>query len=209
MSCKPACNAPADCAASDQVCSADGKSCIPDGKVCHSNSECPKFNDCATDGMSCKPDAVLAAATARGVVPASWAAPTVRTSQEVAAELKRVGFREDSDGRVLIPGAEFGGVQLAFDPSVANPLTGLRSCLVHIQACIVGVGKWDECMAAMPRCEGETPWLGDQAGTDCCPAECLLSYMNARETKNPREAIDVIMSSSCYPGLRQLLDEAP
>ncbi len=206
--CKPACTSPADCALPHQICAPDGKSCISDGKVCHGNSECPKFNECASDGKSCKPDAVLAAATARGVVPSTWEPPHLRTPQEVAAVMKSMGYPEDAEGRMIFPGSGFGKIDLAFDPSRADPITGLRACLVRIQACIVTGQKWDECVAGVPRCETATPWLGDPAGNDCCPAECLLEYFDARITQNPRNAMDAMMGSSCYPGLRTFAEGA-
>lgn len=206
--CKPACTSPADCAIAHQICAPDGKSCISDGKVCHDDGECPRFNDCASDGMSCKPDAVLAAATARGVVPSTWEPPQLRTPQQVAAVMKAMGYPEDAQGRMIFPGSGFGGIDIGFDPHRADPITGLRSCLVRIQACIVTGEKWDECIASVPRCQTATPWLGDPAGNDCCPAECLLEYFDARNTQHPRKAMDTMMGSSCYPGLRTFAEGA-
>ena len=204
-SCKTACTSPADCAGPYQTCAADGKSCISDGKVCHNNGECPKFNDCAADGKMCLPDAVLAASRTRNVEPTSWVAPPVRSAQQLADRLKKMGFPVDAEGRVLFPGT-FGDVQLAFNPNLQNPATGIKACVVHIEACVQAVGKWDECVASMPRCEGATPWLGDPAGSDCCPSECLVDYFVSRGSKNEGAALEAMMGSSCYPGLQSFLE---
>jgi len=204
--CKPACTSAADCQTPNQVCAPDGKSCIPDGKVCHSNGECPKFNDCASDGMSCKPDAVLAAATARGVVPSTWEPPQLRTPAEVATELKDAGYTQDEQGRILFDAFAPGGIVPMFDPNAKTPLLGLRSCVYRLLACSVATGDLDACTAGNPRCEGSTPWLGDAAGVDCCPDECLMEYFEARATEPTFESVRKVINGTCYPGLRQYFE---
>lgn len=205
-SCKAACSSSADCQQPYQVCSGDGTRCVPDGKVCHNNGECPKFNKCNADGQSCIPDAVLAAAAAHGVTPAQWQAAPARTPEDVATILKQRGFPEDPEGRIRIPGAAFGDVEIVFNPRRRDPLMGFRACRVRIQACFQNVGDWDECVAGTPRCESSTPWSGDPAGDDCCPTECLVQYFDARDTKNALESLGSMGSSSCYPGLNQQLE---
>ena len=103
------------------------------------------------------------------------------------------------------PGAGLGGIQLAFDPNLKNPLMGVRACMYRVQACMIANRKVDECVAATPRCVGNTPWLGDAAGLDCCPEACLESYFKRRATDNERTALDEFLFSGCYPGLTEFL----
>ena len=206
-SCKATCAAASDCAAPNQACSPDGSSCVPDGKLCRSDAECPRFNQCAADGKSCKPDAVLTAATARGVVPTTWQAPAVLSPQEVARALRDAGFREDAQGRIVFDAFEIGGLVSAFDPNLKTPLMGLRSCVYRLQTCALATGKMDECVAGAPRCEDDTPWLGDPGGTDCCPDACLTGYFDERELRSSYQAVRKIIEGSCYPGLTQYYQE--
>lgn len=205
-SCKTKCTSPADCKLPNQICSADGASCMPDGKVCHNTGECPRFHDCAPDGKSCSPDRALVAASAFGVAPSPWQPPPVRSPEQIAALLKRMGYPEDAEGRILIPGGFFGGTQLAFNPKRKDPVMGMRACQTRILACVQEVGKWGECVAGVPRCQGATPWLDDAAGADCCPVECLSEYFENGGTYNPEQAMSLMRHSDCYPGLRGFLE---
>ena len=204
--CKPACTSAADCQTPNQICDPDGKSCIPDGKVCHNDAECPKFNDCAANGMSCAPDAVLQAATARGVTPTAWNPPPVRSPDEVAAQLGAAGYTRDDQGRILLDAFAPGGIVPVFDPNAKTPLLGLRSCVYRLLACSFATGDLDACAAGNPRCEGSTPWLGDAAGVDCCPDECLMEYFEERATRPTFESVRKVINGTCYPGLRQYFE---
>ena len=70
---------------------------------------------------------------------------------------------------------------------------------------MISTHKVDECVAATPRCEGATPWLGYAAGLDCCPEACLEKYFIRRASSNQRVALDEFLFSGCYPGLAAYL----
>jgi len=206
-SCKPTCSTPADCQQPNQICSPDGTKCIPDGKRCHNDGECPKFNGCAPDGLSCIPDAVLAEATRRGVTPSTWEAPAVRTSAEIADLLRTAGFRSDDQGRIHFDDFDNGGVASIFDPAEKSPLLGLRSCVYRLEACTFETGNLDACVAAAPRCSSAQPWLGDPAGSDCCPAACLLEYFSQRDGHRDFSSLRNVVDGTCYPGLKTYYEE--
>jgi len=179
VSCKAACTTRLDCTATGETCARAGAGCVPDGA------------------------AVLA--SARGVTPIAFSTPPVRSTEEVGALLKRLGYPTDEAGLVYAPGAAAGGIQLAFDPSLKNPLMGVRTCMYRIQTCMMANRKVDECVAGTPRCVGGTPWLGDAAGLDCCPEACLEKYFQKRATSNERVALDEFLFSDCYPGLADFI----
>ena len=180
-------------------------------------TQCASHLDCADSvGMLCSSpsacvrDGAATLAAARGVTPVKWTAPAARTPQQIADLLVTLGYPKDDTGTILAPGAYSNGIQLGFDPNLKTPLTGVRSCVYRVQACMVSTHKVDECVAAMPRCEGATPWLGDPAGLDCCPEACLEKYFIRRASSNPRVALDEFLFSGCYPGLAAYLaQEAP
>ncbi len=206
--CKPACSSAADCQTPNQICAPDGKSCISDGKVCHNNGECPKFNDCAADGLSCKPDAVLAAATARGVTASTWQPEVSRDPEQLAAYLKTLGYPEDSQGRIVLDTLEMSSAEMRFNPKHKTPVTGFRRCMDHIDQCRFETKKLDECVAAAPRCETDTPWLDDPGGWDCCPGQCLTDYFARRATRSGGQVMVDLSDGACYPHLTEYL-EAP
>lgn len=182
---------------------ADANSCR---SACVARLDCASVGDtCSSGGTSCTPDGASVLATARGVTPVNWSPPKVRSPEEIAATLKSLGYPEDADGGIDLPGAELGAVQLAFDPTIKNPLMGVRTCIYRIEACMVSNRKVDACVAATPRCVGNTPWLGDDAGLDCCPEACLEKYFERRSSANERVALDEFMFSGCYPGLTDFM----
>ena len=137
----------------------------------------------------------------------NWTPPKVRSPEEMGALLQSLGYPVDETGAIDVPGAALGSIQLAFDPKLKNPLTGVRACMYRVQACMMANRKVDECVAATPRCVGNTPWLGDAAGLDCCPEACLEKYFTRRATANERVSLDEFLTSGCYPGLAALLSE--
>ena len=175
-------------------------------------TQCISHSDCAdsigmlcASGVTCVMDGAATLAAARGVTPVKWAAPAAKSPQQIADELVQLGYQKDETGTILAPGAYSNGVQFGFDPNLKTPLTGVRSCLYRVQACMVSTMKVDECVAATPRCEGATPWLGDPAGLDCCPEACLEKYFTRRATSNERVALDEFLFSGCYPELSAYL----
>lgn len=207
ISCKPVCNAPADCAASNQVCSADGKSCISDGKVCHSDSECPKFNDCEPDGKSCTPDVVLVAANAKGITPSNWQPQFVRTPRQFAQELRDSGLEQDEGGRIRVR-SNLGGLAMLFDPEMNTPLSGMVGCINRLLRCNSETEELDRCVAAAPRCQSDDPWDNDVGGFDCCPVSCLERYFQFDESSDPESNILELMDGDCFPGLGEYMGRA-
>ena len=128
-----------------------------------------------------------------------------RNSAELAAELRRLGFQADAQGRILFSDFSVAGVTPVFDPNVSTPATGFHTCLARIRACRLATSTVDECVAAAPRCTTDTPWT-DDSQFDWCPSECLLEYFHLRATESPGNAMVQLSKSLCYPGLRSYLE---
>ena len=108
---------------------------------------------------------------------------------------------------VVFGDRSLGGVDLAYDPNLYYPTTGLRSCVGRVNACFIATGKLDECVAGAPRCVTATPWKNDPGGEDCCPDSCLLQYFSDRKTNTAATSFATVVQGTCYPGLQEFLNE--
>ncbi|HEY6556973.1 MAG TPA: hypothetical protein VI072_06855 [Polyangiaceae bacterium] len=204
-------------------CSATASQCLPPvASACSGNLECADATSCKTacqsrtdcqtgthtcdptDPSRCVPDRASVLAGELGITPADFQPPRLRTPEEVAQLLTSAGLHRDANGKVHIPNTSFGGLQLAYDPSKQDAISGLGLCLGRVMACSGAGESVDACVAGTPRCIGNTPWLGDMAGRDCCPEACLAAYLEKRRTEKMSKAIDEFFSSDCYPGLSAL-----
>jgi hypothetical protein len=185
---------------------ADATSCRT---ACSKRSDCTSgLSTCSSDGTACVPDAAITLANGRGIVPLEWHPSRVRTAQELADLLRQAGFEQDANGRILFGDQAFGGVTPFFDPNLKTPMTGLRSCVYRLQACaLANNAQVDQCVAGTPRCVGETPWVGDPGGDDCCPEACLTKYFEARATESAFRSFRKITDGSCYPGFSAFIQE--
>lgn len=175
---------------------------------CSATADCAGgFSECSAGG-ACVPDSVSRAAASIGIQPTTWKPRAHHTRAEIVDALKDAGYEPDDAGRFLFDDLSVGGVMPAYDPSLADPTTGLRSCVRRIDACDVATSKLDECVAGAPRCVSSTPWKNDPAGDDCCPESCLLEYFDARKTETPEAAISDVVRGMCYPGLQSFLSGA-
>jgi hypothetical protein len=167
---------------------------------CTTRLDCrSRFDTCDVAAQRCVPDQVSVEIATRGITPAAFDPPALRTPQEIAAELLDAGYEQNDAGVIVLPSLGGGPIELGFDPNEKNPLIGLKECNVSILACVEEKGVFDECVAAAPRCVSETPWDGDPAGLGCCPEACLLAYFNARPAKRFSEAMKEL-NNGCYPG---------
>ncbi len=128
-----------------------------------------------------------------------------RSRLDVAEALKRAGYKPDNAGRIPFKDRSFGGVTLAYDPSLKNPTIGLRNCIRGIDSCQMADKQLDRCVQDAPRCVSATPWNNDPAGEDCCPESCVSEYFNNRKTQKPGAALSNVVDGMCYPGLQAFL----
>lgn len=131
----------------------------------------------------------------------------MRSLQEMADLLHAEGFERDAQGRILFRDLAMGGMMPMLDPNLKTPLMGLRGCVYRIQACVFATGQMDACVAGAARCTSSTPWLGDSAGVDCCPLECLTEFLEARPEQSSFRALSELTTGSCYPGLQSYYEE--
>ncbi len=100
--------------------------------------------------------------------------------------------------------APHGGVDLRFDPTVADPVTAYADCSGRVLACLEATpDEWDTCVRSTPRCTTAEPWTE----AECCPAACVTAYDDAR-TKG-EVGFDAFMAvfvtdTACFPGLEAL-----
>ncbi|HEY6556976.1 MAG TPA: hypothetical protein VI072_06870 [Polyangiaceae bacterium] len=127
----------------------------------------------------------------------------MRSQDEIAELAAKAGLQRNDAGKILIPGARSGGLQLAFDPSLKDPFTGFDECSRNLMTCVLAGREEDECVAHVPRCQSKTPWLGDPAGVGCCPESCIRRYF-AEPSKKARKGLKPIVNhSECYPGIQE------
>jgi hypothetical protein len=183
---------------------ADATSCRTQ---CAARTDCADaFTTCSASGAGCIPDHVTQVAANFGVTPTSWKPPFHRTRADVVASLVASGFTPDEKGRFVFEGMTSVGLDLAFDPNLYDPTTGLRSCATRINACFENTSQLDACVAASPRCVSSTPWKNDPGGDDCCPESCLLEYFDKRTTTSAAAALSSMVRGLCYPGMQAILE---
>jgi len=187
---------------------ADAASCRTQ---CSARNDCEDaFKTCAASGSGCIADHVTEVAATLGVTPSSWKPPVHRTRADIVASLLANGFTPDEKGRFIFEGITDVGLDLAFDPNLYDPMTGLRSCATRINACFErgsqNGSKLDSCIAASPRCVSSTPWKNDPCGEDFCPESCLLEYFDKRATMSAAAALSSMVEGTCYPGMQAVLE---
>lgn len=87
----------------------------------------------------------------------------------------------------------------ASPPGKPTPADGYAQCVQGIVRCMTTRGSIDPCVEAAPRCAGPTPWLGDPAGSDCCPNACVKVYSAERRGgAQAAAALETMHRSGCY-----------
>lgn len=201
----PATSAKVPCVADAQACGG-GLGCATSTSCkekCVSRVDCAsRFSTCGVGATTCIADSVSAVASAKGISPIETRLPPLYSPEEAADMMRDAGMPTNDAGQILLPDRTFAGVTLAFDPKLRTPAMGLRKCLEYIYMTLAtnASASVDVAVASAPRCAGATPWLGDEAGDDCCPEACLLKYFDARATQTEGVALDAIATSGCYPG---------
>lgn len=93
---------------------------------------------------------------------------------------------------------------VGFDPAARTPVSGAAECATAVLACFApGARNWAGCLAAVPQCETDMPWVGDHPM--CCPAGCFERYQALRRDglAGPQAFAAAIWEApSCMPGLR-------
>lgn len=174
---------------------------------CTTRSDCAGgIAACSASGDQCIPDHVTEVAATLGVAPTTWKPEVQRTRADIVASLLAGGFTPDEKGRFIFEGMNSAGLELAFDPNLYDPTTGLRSCATRINVCFERTSQLDACVAGSPRCVSSTPWKNDPGGEDCCPESCLLEYFEKRASMSASAAIVSMVRGTCYPGLKALLE---
>lgn len=187
-------------ACSGGVMCASASECKP---RCESRLDCTsRFNTCNGATGFCEPDSASQLATTMGVTPCSYKPPPLLSTSEVVDQMLDAGIERDEAGIFHVPSPAFAGVKLGFDPAVKTPMLGLRRCVdaVVVTMSASATKSIDSAVAAATRCVGTSPWFGDPAGDDCCPEACLKTYFEARKTMSERAALELFLTSGCYPG---------
>jgi hypothetical protein len=177
---------------------ADGVSCKT---ACATRADCAgPYAECQGPA-TCGPDQASQLATQKGITPVSWTPPPLRTPAQIAAVLEEAGVPQDDAGDFLLPSDTIAGIELAYNPSLQLPVTGLAMWTDYIDACMQTQGQVDPCIVSSERCQTATPWLGDPAGNDCVPEACLVIYLQARASgEDPVAALQTLYESDCYEG---------
>ena len=151
---------------------------------------------------------VLALAVGGIVVSAPvWRPRIHRSGADVVNALKHAGLEPDDAGRVALPGQSLGGVVLAYDPNLHDAISGWRSSMARMKACLGTTMSIDECVNSAPRCKSLTPWKGDPSGDDCSPESCQRQYLEFRKTQTPAASYSRLAESKCYPGVDAEMNE--
>jgi hypothetical protein len=114
---------------------------------------------------------------------------------------------KSEEGYPLIQRGRIDG--LAIDPSLADPITALGTCLSLVLGCVPSVsGKagpdFDSCVISAPQCESNEPWAENDA---CCPARCQELYEALRqEDYSQSDAWILVGGSYCVPGLKEQME---
>ncbi len=121
--------------------------------LCTARTDCADtLATCSADGQACVADHVTEVAATLGVAPTSWKPEVQRTRADIVASLVASGLTPDEKGRFVFEGMTSVGLDLAFDPNLYDPTTGLRSCATRINVCFERTSQLDACVAGAPRC---------------------------------------------------------
>jgi hypothetical protein len=94
-----------------------------------------------------------------------------------------------------------GGFDLAFNPTLRDPVTAYADCGAWLSGCLEDrQGDFDACVASVPICQTDTPW---EEG-DCCPSACQADYQTAVAggTAPYNAYIDTFaLDRTCFAGL--------
>jgi hypothetical protein len=90
-----------------------------------------------------------------------------------------------------------------FDPTARSPVSAAAECATVVLSCFhPTLRNWAGCLASVPECQTDTPWVGDQSM--CCPAGCGERYQELRAAGRPDAeafAAAIWEAPSCMPGL--------
>ena len=131
---------------------------------------------------------------------------TLRERPEVPVDV----LQKDEEGRpILAEGAL--GLRVVYDPTRADPITAKAACLGTVTRCLRPVTKpeanLDSCFASVPTCQSAEPWTESGA---CCPATCKTLYEALRKDDYSQiQSFSLASESMCFPGLGEMLGEAP
>jgi hypothetical protein len=150
----------------------------------------------------------LALAVGGIVVSAPVWRPRIHRSQtDLINALKHAGLMPDDAGRFVFSGQSPGGVALAYDPNLHDAISGWRSSVARMSACITATKSIDECVNSAPRCKSPTPWKGDPSGDDCWPESCQRQYLESRKTQTAAVSLSNLANGKCYPGIDAEMNE--
>jgi hypothetical protein len=176
--------------ASGRVCRSRAKRLLAAARrVCRSSrSQCRQC--CRARGSRCDAPPELP------IVIGSFPAPDRRG-------LVRTGLPRDPGGRGVVVLALPDGL-VAFDAAARTPVSAAAECATAVLACFAPPARnWAGCLAAVPACETDTPWMGDHPM--CCPSGCVERYQARRReglTDPQAFAAAIWEAPSCMPGLR-------
>jgi hypothetical protein len=92
---------------------------------------------------------------------------------------------------------------LYFDPAERTPVSAASECAVAVLSCYQpGVRDWAGCLANVPQCGDDTPWIGEHPM--CCAAGCAGRYQALRlagEVPPAAFVKAVFRAPSCMPGI--------
>lgn len=171
---------------------ADATSCRT---TCDSRTDCAHhWMQCNANANGCQPDSTATHATQAGIPLVDFTPKPLTPTDPNNTKLEEV-----EPGVWALPYVA-GGMRLAIDTRNPTPGNGLEWCAYWIKACMLTDASTDSCVASAPRCVGDEPWKNlDQQ--PCCPAACLDTYLESRQTKNEADSLVDIAYSGCYPGI--------
>jgi len=121
--------------------------------------------------------------------------PSREVPPEIAAQLPTT-----QDGKVLFTEVTSGGLtmQLAYDPTLDDPITRWGWCLSRVTACVTA-NPSQSIIGCIPKIE---VCASSEGGHGCCPSACLDEFRQAHErTRDDRRALEEsILTGRCIPG---------
>ena len=130
-----------------------------------------------------------------------------RGPRDIVNALTNAGVERDDAGRFLFERQSFGGVILAYDPNLRDPIMGWRRCLARIGACMAthaaSTHAWRRCRGARVRLLGKTTLLATAVGQT--PA-CDNTSTSAR--RKGGHCVLTPGDGQCYPGVEAEMNES-